>query len=82
MRAHPGVRTLCGRRLHCACLLSSLPDRMSMVDDVLKVSGTDGLRVGDSSTMPRITTGNTMALCVVIGEGAAGSNRASHCLMA
>jgi len=46
---------------------------MSMVDNALKVSGTDGLRVGDYSTMPRITTGNTMALCFVIGEGAAGS---------
>jgi len=55
---------------------------MSMVDNALKVSGTDGLRVGDYSTMPRITTGDTMALCFVIGEGAAGSNRASHCLMA
>jgi choline dehydrogenase len=55
---------------------------MSMMDSELKVCGIDGHRVGGSWTMPRIITGNTMAPCVVIGEGAAGSNRATHCLMA
>jgi choline dehydrogenase len=29
------------------------------------------LRVADGSIMPRVTTGNTMATCVVIGERAA-----------
>nr|WP_245448940.1 GMC oxidoreductase [Phyllobacterium sophorae] len=34
---------------------------MSVVDNELKVYGIDGLRIADSSIMPRITTGNTMA---------------------
>ena len=46
-------------------------DAMSVVDGSLKVYGLDGLRIADASIMPRITTGNTMAPCVVIGERAA-----------
>jgi choline dehydrogenase len=46
-------------------------DTMSVVDSSLKVYGLDGLRIADSSIMPRITTANTMAPCVVIGERAA-----------
>ncbi len=42
-----------------------------MVDSQLKVYGVDGLRIADASIMPRVTTGNTMAPCVVIGEQAA-----------
>jgi choline dehydrogenase len=43
----------------------------SVVDGDLKVHGIEGLRIADSSVMPRITTGNTMAPCVIIGERAA-----------
>ena len=46
-------------------------DEMSVVDSRLKVYGIDNLRVVDASVMPRVTTGNTMATCVVIGERAA-----------
>ena len=46
-------------------------DTMSVVDGALKVYGVEGLRVADASIMPRVTTGNTMAPCVVIGERAA-----------
>ena len=46
-------------------------DSMSVVDGKLKVYGVDGLRIADASVMPRVTTGNTMAPCVVIGEQAA-----------
>jgi choline dehydrogenase len=46
-------------------------DPMAVVDGRLKVYGIDGLRVADGSIMPRITTGNTMAPCVIIGERAA-----------
>ncbi len=53
-------------------------DSMSVVDHELKVYGIDGLRIADSSIMPRITTGNTMAPCVVIGERAADLIKASH----
>ena len=43
---------------------------MSVVDSHLKVYGIDNLRIADGSIMPRISTGNTMAPCVVIGERA------------
>ena len=46
-------------------------DKMSVVDAMLKVHGVEGLRVADASVLPRVTTGNTMAPCVVIGERAA-----------
>ncbi|MEA3535932.1 GMC family oxidoreductase [Rhizobium sp. CC-YZS058] len=53
-------------------------DPLSVVDHQLKVHGIKGLRIADSSIMPRITTGNTMAPCVVIGERAADMIRAQH----
>jgi choline dehydrogenase len=53
-------------------------DAMCVVDGHLKVYGIDGLRVADGSIMPRITTSNTMAPCVVIGERAAEFIRGSH----
>jgi choline dehydrogenase len=34
------------------------------------IIGVDNLRVADGSIMPRVTTGNTMAPCVIIGERA------------
>jgi choline dehydrogenase len=46
-------------------------DEMSVVDGHPKVHGIDRLRVVDASVLPRVTTGNTMAPCVVIGESAA-----------
>lgn len=45
-------------------------DSMSVVDGTLRVYGVDNLRVADASIMPRVTTGNTMAPCVIIGERA------------
>jgi choline dehydrogenase len=42
-------------------------DAMSVVDAELKVSGIDNLCVTDGWIMSRVTTGNTMAPCVVIG---------------
>ena len=39
-----------------------------MVDGKLSVFGVEGLRVADASILPRVTTGNTMAPSVVIGE--------------
>jgi choline dehydrogenase len=53
-------------------------DAMSVVDHQLRVSGFDNLRIADASIMPRITTGNTMAPCVVIGERAADMIRAAN----
>jgi hypothetical protein len=51
---------------------------MSVVDGHLKVHGIDNLRVADASIMPRITSANTMASCVVIGERAAQFIKADH----
>jgi choline dehydrogenase len=53
-------------------------DAMSVVDGNLKVYGIDNLRVADGSIMPRVTTGNTMAPCVIIGERAAEIIRNQH----
>jgi choline dehydrogenase len=53
-------------------------DAMSVVDGSLKVHGIDNLRIADGSIMPRVTTGNTMAPCVVIGERAAEMLKAAH----
>ena len=46
-------------------------DAMSVVDGNLKVHGVERLRVADASILPRVTTGNTMAPCVIVGERAA-----------
>jgi choline dehydrogenase len=51
---------------------------MSVVDSKLKVYGIDNLRIADGSIMPRITTGNTMAPCMVIGERAGEILKAAH----
>lgn len=53
-------------------------DPLAVVDGGLKVYGIENLRVADGSIMPRITSGNTMAPCVVIGERAAEAIRAEH----
>src|SRR5215831_16310028 len=53
-------------------------DEMSVVDGYLKVYGVDNLRIADGSIMPRVTTGNTMAPCVIIGERAAEIIRDEH----
>jgi choline dehydrogenase len=55
-------------------------DAMSVVDGTLKVYGTEHLRIADGSIMPRVTTGNTMAPCVIIGERAAEILQAEHTL--
>jgi choline dehydrogenase len=53
-------------------------DPMSVVDGDLRVYGVKNLRIADGSVMPRVTTGNTMAPCVVIGERAAQILRIEH----
>ena len=60
---------------HQTCTAKMGRDSMSVVDAQLKVYGVEKLRVADGSIMPQVTTGNTMAPCVVIGERAAEALR-------
>ncbi|MBW4542077.1 MAG: GMC family oxidoreductase [Myxacorys chilensis ATA2-1-KO14] len=66
---------------HQSCTAKMGQDSMSVVDGKLKVYGINKLRVADASIMPEITSGNTMAPCVVIGERAADILKKAHRMM-
>lgn len=53
------------------CTMGISVEDGAVVTPRLRVHGVDGLRVADASIMPRITTGNTNAPAVLIGEQAA-----------
>lgn len=50
------------------CKMGPVDDEMAVVDRQLSVRGVEGLRVADTSIMPKITSGNTNAPAIAIGE--------------
>ena len=74
------VRDAASTYWHQTCTAKMGQDAMSVVDGTLKVYGIEHLRIADGSIMPRVTTGNTMAPCVIIGERAAEILSAQHTL--
>jgi choline dehydrogenase len=56
---------------HQPCTAKMGHDAMSVVNGRLQVYGIDLCRIADASILPNVPSGNTMALCVVIGECAA-----------
>ena len=43
-------------------------DEFAVVDNELKVRGIQNLRIADASIMPTLVSGNTNAVCMMIGE--------------
>lgn len=64
------IRYLAAPFFHCVgtCKMGSLEDDSAVVDPLLRVKHVPGLRVLDSSIMPKIVSVNTNAASIMIGE--------------
>lgn len=60
-----------GTVFHCSGTCRAGTDDMAVVDPHLRVRGVDRLRVADASIMPQVTSANTNAASLMIGERAA-----------
>lgn len=67
---HCYIKTFCITLYHPVgtCKMGPKEDRMSVVDQELRVKGIKNLRVVDASIMPKITSCNTNAPTIMIGE--------------
>lgn len=65
------VRLALGSYHHQAGSCRMGVDDLAVVDPRLRVRGVDGLRIADASVMPAVTSGNTHAPTIMIGERAA-----------
>ena len=72
------VRQTCESYHHQAGTCKMGIDALSVVDPQLRVYGIDGLRVADASIMPAVTSGNTNAPSIMIGEKAADLIRSAE----
>ncbi|XP_052088266.1 glucose dehydrogenase [FAD, quinone]-like isoform X2 [Mytilus californianus] len=54
----------------CTCRIGSTNDQTSVVDTKLRVKGIRSLRIADASVMRHVTSGNTNAPTIMIGEKA------------
>ncbi len=64
------VRQACETVWHPVGTCKMGQDGMAVVGPDLRVHGIEGLRIADASVMPTITTGNTSAPTIMIGEKA------------
>jgi choline dehydrogenase len=62
------LRATCEHTYHPACSARMGTPEDGVVDPQLRVHGVDGLRVADTSVMPKIISGNTNAPAIMIGE--------------
>ena len=67
---HAFIRQTCDSVWHPVGTCKMGVDPLAVVDPQLRVYGVDGLRVVDASIMPTITSGNTNAPTIMIGEKA------------
>ena len=62
------ARTAGGTVFHCVGTCRMGSDAASVVDPQLRVRGVERLRVIDASVMPQVTSANTNAAALMIGE--------------